>query len=53
RAFTLARLNALPSKTLEGRYQGLPLLDHNCPCTNNQLETVEHVLLICNYYQDL
>ena len=53
RAFTLARLNVLPSKLLEGRFRGLPASDCLCPCNSDKVETVGHVLLFCTCYRDL
>ncbi|KAJ7330057.1 hypothetical protein JRQ81_016231 [Phrynocephalus forsythii] len=35
RAFTLARLNVLPSKLLDGKFQNIPLLNCLCPCEMN------------------
>ena len=53
RAFTLARLDVLPSAVLEGRYQKLPREKRLCPCGDGNLETVSHVLLTCPLYKDL
>ena len=53
RAFTLARLNVFPSKLLEGGFRGLPASDCLCPCNNDKVESVGHVLLFCSCYQDL
>ena len=53
RAFTLTRLNVLPSKFLEGRFQGLPTSDCLCPYNSDKVESVGHVLLFCTCYRDL
>uniref|UniRef100_A0A670HL80 ribonuclease H n=1 Tax=Podarcis muralis TaxID=64176 RepID=A0A670HL80_PODMU len=53
RAFTLARLNMLPSAVLEGRYQGISFENRLCPCGAGCVETVSHVLLSCSLYKDL
>ncbi|KAJ7342182.1 hypothetical protein JRQ81_009534, partial [Phrynocephalus forsythii] len=53
RAFTLARFNALPSRLLEGRYQGLPVDKRVCPCDEETIETIDHVLLECSLYRDI
>ena len=53
RAFTLVRLNVLPSKLMEGRFQHTPISDCLCPCHDGQVETVGHVLLYCLFYRDL
>ena len=45
RPFTLMRLNVLPSKYMEGRFQRIPISDCLCPCNDGQVETVGHVLL--------
>ena len=49
-AFTLARLNMLPSKLLDGKFQNIPFSECLCPCKSNQVETVTHVLYACLLY---
>ena len=53
RAFTLVRLNVLPSKLMKGRFQHMPISDCLYPCNDGQVETVGHVLLYCPFYRDL
>nr|XP_034966343.1 uncharacterized protein LOC118082652 [Zootoca vivipara] len=53
RAFTLARLDVLPSAVLEGRFQKIPAEKRLCPCGIGNTETVAHILLSCPLYKDL
>lgn len=53
RAFMLARLNALPSAVMSGRFNGIPYPDRLCNllpllnCGSNKIDLVDHILLDC------
>ena len=52
RAFTLARSSALPSAIIEGRYKKIPRANRTCPCKSGELETIEHVIFRCVFYEE-
>ncbi|XP_053146803.1 uncharacterized protein LOC128342830 [Hemicordylus capensis] len=53
RAMTLARLNALPTAVLKGKFKKLPYSAHLCPCGSGDIETTAHVILYCTFYKDI
>lgn len=52
-AFSLARWKALPSAVVEGRFRKTPMLERVCPCGDGEVETIKHVLLYCQFYQEI
>ena len=43
----LARLNAFPSKVLQGRFTKLPFKHRICSCNLNTPDTIQHIILDC------
>lgn len=53
RLFTAARLNVLDSAVLKGRYGGVPYDQRLCHCALGEVESTEHILMSCPFYNDL
>ncbi|KAJ7344963.1 hypothetical protein JRQ81_000913 [Phrynocephalus forsythii] len=53
RAFTLARMNALPSAIQEGKFHKIPYSHRKCLCRTDRIQTLVHVFLHCPLYDGI
>ncbi|KAJ7332840.1 hypothetical protein JRQ81_015020 [Phrynocephalus forsythii] len=50
--FSRARFNCLQSAILDGCYSGVPYENRLCPCNNKEIETLNHVIFVCDFYRN-
>lgn len=48
----MARCNSIPSAVLWGRFNGTPLHERICPCSQRVVETLDHLLFHCPLYNE-